>query len=69
MSAYRITKYNPNLRDKWGSYLPDEWTSVLDIGKQYPSGLLNVRDYLIVEDSYVNSVFHLWQLAKGSQAC
>jgi len=64
MISYRITKYDPRLRDKQGSYEPDEWTSVLDIGKQYPSGILNVRDYLSTEDLYVDSVLYLWQLAK-----
>lgn len=69
MNSYRITKYNPKLRDRMGSYLPDEWTSVGDIGKQFPSGELSIADYLATEEQYVNSVLYLWQLAQRPPLC
>ena len=34
MYCYRITKYNPNLRDASGAYKKDEWIFYSDIGIQ-----------------------------------
>jgi|SRR5687767_8429806 len=34
MNEYRITKYDPRLRDSSGAYsLPEEWTSYSDVGR------------------------------------
>ena len=48
VNHYRITKYNPALRDSKGSFLGSEWTSILD----------NVPfdSYLRVENRYSKSV-------------
>jgi hypothetical protein len=64
-SSYRITKYNPQLRDERGAYLNDEWTSASDVGKQFPAGKLQLSDYLSTENAYVDSAVALWRLAQG----
>lgn len=35
MQYFRITKYNPQFRNKQGEYKNEEWTSVYDIGKKF----------------------------------
>ena len=35
MIEYRVTKYNPALRDARGAYIAAEWTSVADIGCEF----------------------------------
>lgn len=64
MSAYRITKYNPMLRNGQGAYLADEWTSVSDIGKMFRAVQFNIQDYLATESRYVDSALYLWGLAQ-----
>ncbi len=59
--SYRITKYNPRLRDKSGAYLPNEWTSVTDIGKDYTGDKLTVEEYLRVEGAYASAAQLLWR--------
>jgi hypothetical protein len=55
MIEYRITKYDPALRDARGAYIPDEWTSVTDIGRAFGGVVLNADECRTVEDAYVNS--------------
>mgnify|MGYP003386642869 CR=1 FL=1 len=69
MNSYRITKYDPKLRNRQGSFDGDEWTTVGDIGKQFETGLLTVADYLSVENRYVESVLFIWQCAGTPSLC
>lgn len=50
---YRVTKYDPALRDASGAYKPDEWTSVRDIGASFGGLALAHDEYQQVEDAYV----------------
>lgn len=61
--CYRITKYNPRLRDKSGTYLANEWTGVSDLGREYAEGRFGVQEYLQVEDAYVSCTQLLWTRA------
>lgn len=56
MYQYRITKYDPSLRDETGAYRGDDWTSVSDIGKEFAGELLTVERYLQIEDGYVAAI-------------
>src|ERR1700722_7430336 len=51
---YRVTKYNPQNRDRQGRYLVDEWISYSDIGK-YPD-IMAFDQYLEIETKYVEAV-------------
>lgn len=53
---YRITKYDPALRDTQGAYLPDEWTSCSDIGKAIAGKKLTVQEYLATENTYLDAI-------------
>ncbi len=50
--AWRITKYDPSLRNSHGHYLIDEWTSFSDIGKTYGGKTLTYEKDLLVESAY-----------------
>lgn len=54
--AWRITKYNPALRNSQGHYLAEEWTFFAEIGKTYSGQKLTYQHYLSVENLYVASV-------------
>jgi hypothetical protein len=53
MIEYRVTKYDPRLRDPSGRYLLDEWTSAGDVGRPFGGVLLTYEEYRRVEDAYV----------------
>lgn len=53
---YRITKYNPALRDARGAYLPDEWTSCTDIGSSFDGKKLTAQAYLATEKAYLDAI-------------
>ena len=55
MNGWRITKYNPTFRDKCGTYLKDEWTSVSDVGKSFDGAVLTFKEYREIEDTYVST--------------
>ncbi len=63
----RITKYSPALRDSYGRYLKDEWTSVSDVGKRFGNSVVTLEDYLIVENEYVSVIMQLMQAAGISE--
>lgn len=52
MNEYRVTKYDPALRDSSGAYTRDEWTSVSDIGRSFGGVVLTREAYRRVEDAY-----------------
>ena len=45
MRKYRITKYDPTLRNEDGWYMPDDWIDWSDIGKIYNGNILDAREY------------------------
>ena len=49
---YRISKYSPLDRDADGSYKPDSWTNVSDIGRFFSNQKLCAKEYLDVEENY-----------------
>lgn len=57
METYRITKYDPNKRNKQGYFASDhpEWTSVSDIGKK-EYGYITYEDYERTETAYVDAI-------------
>ena len=55
MYQYRITKYDPSLRDRDGAYSVDEWTSHSDIGKSFGGVHLTEDGYLRVEQAYLEA--------------
>ncbi len=56
MNRYRITKYNPELRDENGYYFKNEWTSVCEIGKVFSDGIFTLDDYLKTESKYIQTL-------------
>ena len=56
---YRITKYNPQYRNKNGKYLEEEWTSYSDISKCFSDQLLTFEEYISVENKYIQAVLEL----------
>jgi len=60
---YRITKYNPQNRDKNGHYLVNEWTSFSHIGQAFDSITLSEEEYYRFEDAYISSAVSFLQEA------
>jgi hypothetical protein len=46
---YRVTKYDPALRDDSGAYTGEDWTMFDDIGKSFDGVRLTLATYLEVE--------------------
>ena len=63
MFQYRVSKYNPKMRDDNQSYTKDEWTSFSDIGKEFPCGRLTEKEYLEVEKNYINFIYELFNVS------
>jgi len=55
MIEYRVTKYNPDLRDVRGAYIVSEWTSIKDIGRTFGGVVLTEHEYRRVEQAYIDS--------------
>jgi hypothetical protein len=53
--SWRVTKYDPALRDQRGRYLHDTWTSIADIGTFYNGEQLTIEAYDRVEASYLRA--------------
>lgn len=56
MKKYRISKYNPLLRDENGYYLIEEWSSYNDIGKIFNNKVFTKNDYLLCENKYFHAI-------------
>lgn len=69
MYFWRITKYNPFLRDDQGRYLHGDWTACSDIGKKFEGKILTLAEYMRVEDAYVNAVVSLMKCVGISSLC
>lgn len=52
MFEYRVTKYNPALRDSTGAYTRDEWISFGDVGSTFGGVVLTKEEYGRVESAY-----------------
>lgn len=64
MFTWRITKYNPDYRDKMGRYLKREWTSFSEIGSSIDGHELTKSEYLAVEDAYVDAIVTFMECIK-----
>lgn len=64
MTNYRLTKYNPAFRDQKGVYTKNEWTSFGDIGSTYDGAVFKEKDYLQIENNYLNAIEELLKLAQ-----
>jgi hypothetical protein len=53
---YRITKYDPLLRNEHGHFLTEDWTSISDIGRTFAQRLLTQSAYQLVEDAYLSTI-------------
>ena len=53
MMTYRISKYNPLYRNKDGSFMKNEWTSISDVGKNYNGRIFSMQEYLETEKKYL----------------
>lgn len=52
MFSWRVTKYNPELRNEDGSYInQDEWISISDVGTT-----VSEEEYLKVESNYLDAI-------------
>ena len=58
---YRITKYDPTLRDAEGRYLPWTWTSYSDIGRAENGCALCPTAYLETERRYTDALICILQ--------
>ena len=56
MHHWRVTKYDPALRDEYGRYMLPEWTAISDVGTTYSGRTFTTEEYLATETSYVASV-------------
>ena len=53
MLEFRITKYDPALRDANGAFLGDDWISFGEIGDTFNGKELTITEYERVERAYV----------------
>lgn len=60
MYCWRITKYDPNKRDKDGLFLEESWTSFSDVGRITSGSRLTVNEYIQVEEAYIKAVEYLF---------
>jgi len=55
-NQYRVTKYDPSLRDDGGAFTGIEWTSRSDIGREFGGAPLSEAEYLRVETAYLFAI-------------
>src|SRR5882672_11422319 len=53
---YRITKYDPRLRDLAGAFRGDDWTAFSDIGRKFAGRALTKAEYARVERLYLDAL-------------
>lgn len=56
INEWRVTKYDPKLRDSRGRFMGEEWTSFYDVGETFDGEVLTLERYVEVENSYVSAV-------------
>jgi hypothetical protein len=54
MKEYRVTKYDPRLRDQRGAFTGEDWISVTQIGQSFSGVVLTDQEYKRVEQAYVD---------------
>jgi hypothetical protein len=54
VNEFRVTKYDPALRDERGAFTGKEWTSFRDVGCSFDGVALTQEEYEKVESAYVN---------------
>ena len=59
MFSYRICKYNPQYREKDGTYTIDEWTEFSDIGKIFCGKMLTDAEYFQIENNYISCIISI----------
>lgn len=52
---WRVTRYDPALRDERGAYPDDAWTSISDVGQVFQGHKLTLPEYERVEAAYVSA--------------
>jgi hypothetical protein len=55
VNEYRVTKYDPALRDERGAFTRNEWTSIKDVGSSFDGIVLTEERYTEVERAYVEA--------------
>jgi hypothetical protein len=63
MGSWRLSKYDPALRDEQGRFTGQDWTSVSDIGRVFGGRLVTAEAYLAVEDAHVEACLALHEEA------
>ncbi len=53
MHQWRVTKYDPKLRDENQVFMGDDWTTFQEIGEMFEGKELTREGYIEVEDRYV----------------
>jgi hypothetical protein len=56
MGEFRISKYDPALRNSDGSFVGETWTSISDIGRVFQGELFTEEEYLATEEAYVAAI-------------
>ncbi|MET8160960.1 hypothetical protein ABZT47_31765 [Sphaerisporangium sp. NPDC005289] len=54
--GFRVTKYDPRLRDDRGRFLGDEWTSSSDVGRSFGGAVLRMEGYTETEAAYLEAI-------------
>jgi hypothetical protein len=61
VSSYRITKFDPALRNADGAYLSADWTSSSDVGREFNGVVLTESEYARVEDAYITTAVRFFE--------
>lgn len=59
MYSYRVSKYDPSLRNDKGEFTLETWTSRSDIGQKFSGNILTESEYQKVEDQYIETAIEL----------
>lgn len=55
MNKFRVTKFDPQLRDATGVFVDLDWTSISDIGRVFGGKALTTEQYLHTENMYIRA--------------
>jgi hypothetical protein len=61
LSSYRITKYDPRLRDERGSFRGDDWIAFDQVGESFGGVELTLAEYVRTENAYCAAAAILMQ--------
>src|SRR5215813_2350580 len=54
MKEYRVTKYDPRLREPSGTFTGDDWISATQSGQFFGGAILADQEYKRVEQAYID---------------